>query len=210
LFKAILTKISWDNDKNDKETNQIVLRLGKLLAHLRAVVTTWETEDTQGLDYAYRLAIREDPTRAMVQLRNLARGHALSQGRNYLTLEDMPILIKVVLSTASLERVRVFELLMAYRGKLTTSQITVSLNMSNPTAKKTMAELLAIGLVTLGEIESQQGSLEKQITLKDEFDWFLSSDFQSVRNLPPYYSRKTIPDDEQGGIFLTLMPNRFF
>jgi len=44
----------------------------------------------------------------------------LSQGRNYLTLEDMPILIKVVLSTASLERVRVFELLMAYRGKLTT------------------------------------------------------------------------------------------
>ena len=201
IVQGNLTKISWDNDKNDKETNQIVLRLGKLLAHLRAVVTTWETEDTQGLDYAYRLAIREDPTRAMVQLRNLARGHALSQGRNYLTLEDMPILIKVVLSTASLERVRVFELLMAYRGKLTTSQITVSLNMSNPTAKKTMAELLAIGLVTLGEIESQQGSLEKQITLKDEFDWFLSSDFQSVRNLPPYYSRKTIPDDEQGGYF---------
>ena len=120
IVQGNLTKISWDNDKNDKETNQIVLRLGKLLAHLRAVVTTWETEDTQGLDYAYRLAIREDPTRAMVQLRNLARGHALSQGRNYLTLEDMPILIKVVLSTASLERVRVFELLMAYRGKLTT------------------------------------------------------------------------------------------
>jgi hypothetical protein len=178
-----LVKITWDHMKDDKESEKIIIRIGKILAHLRAVVATWETDDTQGLDYAYTLAIREDPTRAMTQLRNLARGHALSQGRNYLTIEDMPLLIRVAFSTASLERVMVFELLIQHRGKLTTSQITASLNTTNNTAKRTMAELVAIGLVHLGDIDSSNGSREKQITLKDKFNWFLSYDFQSVRNL---------------------------
>jgi predicted transcriptional regulator len=164
------------------------------LAHLRAVVTTWETDDTQGLDYAYTLAIREDPTRAMTQLRNLARGHALSQGRNYLTLHDLPLLIKVVLSTASLERVRVFEILLEHKGKLTTSMITKSLNTSYNTAKRTMAELIAIGLVTLGEVhvESEDNTTtQKEITLVEKFNWFLSEEFSAVRNLPPYYNEDT-------------------
>jgi hypothetical protein len=205
-----LTKVPWDNDKDDEQTNRIILKLGKLLAHLRAVVTTWETDDTQGLDYAYTLAIREDPTRAMTQLRNLARGHALSQGRNYLTLQDMPLLIKVVLSTASLERVRVFELLIEHKGKLTTSMITQSLNTSNNTAKRTMAELIAIGLVTLGEIHVESDNnvtIQKEITLVDKFNWFLTEEFSAVRNLPPYYSNENtlqnciVQDKGLGGLF---------
>jgi hypothetical protein len=47
---------------------------------LRAIVFTWETKDTQGSEYAYAMAIIEDPSRAITQLRNLARGHALSKG----------------------------------------------------------------------------------------------------------------------------------
>lgn len=200
-----LLKMSWDHDRDDKRTERIVVKLGKLLVYLRAVVTTWETDDTQGLNYAYTLATREDPLRAMIQLRNLARGRALSQGRNFLTMEDMPILFKVVFSTASLERVRVFELLISNGGKLTTSMIEASLNTSNNTAKRTMAELIAIGLVTLGEVKSDSGSNEKQITLKDEFDWFLRAEMQSVRNLPPYYSKsESDPETEKerlGGHF---------
>ena len=179
-----LTKIQWDNSGDNKETSKIIVKLSKLLAHLRALVTTYETEDTQGLDYGYNLANREDPQRAMIQLRNLARAHALSQGRNYLTLQDMPLLIKVVFSTASIERVRIFELLREHKGKLTTSQIAGSLNISNNTAKRTMAEFIAIGLVDLDEIENR----EKRITLKDKFDWFIGEEFQVVRNLLPYYS----------------------
>jgi hypothetical protein len=205
-----LIKVPWDNDKDDQETSGIIVKLGKLLAHLRAVVTTWETDDTQGLDYAYTLAIREDPTRAMTQLRNLARGHALSQGRNYLTLQDMPLLIKVVLSTASLERVRVFELLIEHKGKLTTSMITQSLNTSNNTAKRAMAELIAIGLVTLGEVrvEGEDNTVtQKEITLVEKFNWFLSEEFSAVRNLPPYYSNENtlhnciVQDKGLGGLF---------
>jgi hypothetical protein len=191
-----LQKMSWDSESEKNEESvkakKYIIKLAILLAHLRGVVPTWETDDptSQGLGYAYALAMIEDPSRAITQLRNLARGHALSQGRNYITLQDIPLLIKVVFSTASMERVRIFELLIEAGGSLTTSQITESLNTSNNTAKRTMAELRAVGLVTVNDVTGYSGSPEKQITLDSKFSWFLSQDFSSVRNLPPYYSNK--------------------
>ena len=115
-------------------TKIFIVRLGKLLAHLRGVVPTFHTDDisSQGLGYSYALSTIEDPRRAMTQLRNFGqRGHALSQGRNYMTMEDIPLLINVVFSTASKERVRIFELLIEHKGKLKTSIITASLNTSS-------------------------------------------------------------------------------
>jgi hypothetical protein len=64
------------------------------------VVPTWHTQDTQGSEYGYGIPTIEEPDRAMQQLANLAKGHALLTGRNYVTIEDLPIIIKVVLSTA--------------------------------------------------------------------------------------------------------------
>ena len=127
----------------------MIIKLAILLAHLRGVVPTWETKDTQGTDYAYTMATIEEPDRAMTQLRNLARGHALLHGRNYLTTADISLIIKVVLSTASIERVRVLDLLIENNGILTTSQITGALNTTNPTAKRTMTEFKALGLVEM-------------------------------------------------------------
>jgi predicted DNA-binding transcriptional regulator len=76
----------------------------------------------------------------------LARGHASSQGRNYITMDDLPIVIHTVFSTASLARVRVFELLLEFKGEITTSEIVESLNISDDIARRTMTELQAIGL----------------------------------------------------------------
>ncbi len=56
-------------------------------------------------------------------LGNLARGHALSQGRNYITMADMPLLANVALSTAPIYRVAVFDLLLKKNGRLETSDI---------------------------------------------------------------------------------------
>jgi predicted DNA-binding transcriptional regulator len=178
-----LVKISWNWDsKDDQDAIGIIIKLGKLLAHLRGVVPTWETRESQGLEYAYTFANIEEPDRAMVQLRNLARGHALSQGRNFLTMADIPLLINVVLSTASIERARIFNLLLEFGGTLTTSEIEQSLNVSDKTAKRTMAELKAIELISVGEVESVHGgSPELQIKLFDQFKWFLSPEFKELR-----------------------------
>lgn len=107
-------KSIWNCDKDEELARRYTIRLGQLLAHLRGVIPTLHTKDSQGSDYAYGIATIEEPDRAITQLRNLSRGHALSQGRNYVTsLQDIPILIKVVLSTASIERVTIFDILIA-------------------------------------------------------------------------------------------------
>jgi hypothetical protein len=166
----------------DRETiDRYLIKLAELLARLRAIVPTWYTRDTQGSDYGYSIAIVEEPNRAITQLRNLARGHALSQGRDYITIEDdIPLLIKVVLSTASIERSSIFDILIANDGVLSTSQICEYLNTTQPTALRTMTELKAVGLVDMYEGTGYHNR-EMKVSLKPEFNWFLTARFQELR-----------------------------
>jgi hypothetical protein len=88
-FNSDLKKMPWlnGNAKDDeiaklqlqKDAYMHIIKLGKLLARLRGVVPTWHTHDSQGSEYGSTLPTIEEPDRAMQQLANLARGHALSQ-----------------------------------------------------------------------------------------------------------------------------------
>ncbi|MPZ07467.1 MAG: hypothetical protein GEU26_13810 [Nitrososphaeraceae archaeon] len=194
-----LPKISLNSERDEELAYRIIIRLAKLLGHLRALVPTWETKDTQGSEYAYTLAKIEDPSRAITQLRNLARGHALSMGRSYITEDDIPVVIHTALSTATLERTRVFELLLENKGRLTTAQIVNFLNTTKPTALRTMVELKAIGLVDVTYHPDQYNSL-KEMSLKSEFDWFLSDKFTELRRCkektpPPERSTDILVED---------------
>jgi Mn-dependent DtxR family transcriptional regulator len=177
--QSSLSKIEWNSDKDNVDAKRYVIRLAQLLAYLRGVVSTWHTRDTQGSNYGYGMAIKEECDRAIQQLYNLARGHALSQGRNYITLEDIPLIIKVVLSTASIERVTIFDLLLAYKGTMTTTQIATSLNISQPTALRTMTELKALGLV---EMVNGDSNTPAKITLDPQFSWVFDKEFVELRN----------------------------
>lgn len=172
-------KIPFDHTNYDPKAKECIAECGMLLGPLRALVPTYETKDSgQGLDYGYRIAIVEEPRKAITLLRNLACGHALSQGRNHVTVDDMPLVIKVALSSASLERVKIFELLLKHEGTLSTSNITDELNVSRNTALRTMAEMKATGLVDLSEGGYTEATT---ITLKDDFSWFKSPEFKSLR-----------------------------
>ena len=183
-----LLKMQWDQGRDDDDALRAIIKLGLLLGPLRAYAPTWGTKDTQGTDYAYAIPKVEEPDRAIEQLRNLARGHALSQGRNYIMMEDVPITIKTVLSTASIERVNILILLLAFRGTLATPQIELSLSLHRHVAHRTMAELKAVGLVELDE--GQHDNSLKTITLASKFDWSLSPDFRKLREdfVPADYS----------------------
>jgi hypothetical protein len=173
-------KISLNHHKDEELAHRYIIRLARLLAHLRAVVPTWETRNTQGSEYAYSLANIEDPSRAITQLSNLARGHALSQGRDYIALADIPIIAHVVLSTASIERVTIFQLLISNNGNLSTQQIVGGLNTSKPTALKTMTELQAIGLVQMHGEEMEIYNSKSEIQLKPDYEWFLTNEFKEL------------------------------
>jgi hypothetical protein len=136
-----------------------ILRLADLLAPLRGVAQTWESKTAQS-DYGYTIPIIEDTARAEARLYDLARGHALSQGRNYIILEDISLLIKV--------------------------QITGSLEISKPIARRTMIELTILGLVDmwpkLGTEEEALYSEGMKVKLKDEFlDWLNTDEFRELR-----------------------------
>ena len=89
--------------------------------------------------------------------------------------EDIPIVIKTVLSTAQIERVSIFSLLLANKGKLTTSEIREYLKITEPTALRTMEELTVVGLV-----DEDEDMGVKRVTLRHEFDWFLSKEFAKL------------------------------
>lgn len=150
--------------------------------------------------YIIKLAFLLAPSRAINQLRSLAKGHALSQGRNYITIEDIYIVVHTVFSTASIERETIFELLIAHEGSLTTSQITESLNVAKPTTLRTMTELKAIGLVDVNINDSYNA--ERRIILKDEFGWFLTPEFQTCKEKSAPRKQNNFEHPYEGDKFL--------
>jgi hypothetical protein len=177
------TVVNKNNDFIDKNVLLLIIRLAILLRHLRANVPVYESKDSHGSDYAYTSVSFEEPDRAITLLKYLARAHALSQGRDRITLQDIPLLIKVVLSTASKERVILFDHLLENNGQLDTLSIKDHMIISKNTALKTMAEFYFLKLVDRIEMQNSDPEDHKsfQIILKDEFKWFLTDEFKKLR-----------------------------
>jgi hypothetical protein len=145
-----------------------------------------------GPDYDTDLPIIEDPSRAVILLRNLAIGHAVSQGRDSIGLEDVSIAIKVALSTAMYNRIKIFDLLLKNSGELTTSDITKGLRISEPTARRTMREFHALKIADISAV-TEYVSSELKITLRSEYSWFKTEEFKSLRaGLVHYGSDDTV------------------
>ena len=202
-------KIEWDSDKDDIDTIKIIAKLALLLAHIRGSVYVYKSSEHEELipiennnlnetttstinnnsltstvyseGFGHSVPIIENPSRANQQLYNLARGRALSYGRNYITKDDILLIIQVVLYTGSIERVLVLDLLIANNGTLTTSQIKKSMNISNVTAKRTMTEFKGLELVTMERVGNSSNS-EHKIRLNPEFSWFLGEEFTNLRD----------------------------
>ena len=195
-----LLKIEWDKSKDDKNAIRIIARLAILLARLRGNIYVYKSSDRDDLlipidnpntntnttvnyseGFIHNILIIENPSRANQKLYNLARGHALSHGRNYITVEDISLVIKVVLSTGSIERVLILDLLIAHKGSLTTSQITTAMRIANNTAKRTMTEFKGLELVTMERTDLNKSNSEYKITLNPKFEWFLTDEFKKLR-----------------------------
>ena len=95
-------------------------------------------------------------------------------------MQDIPIAIKVALSTAMISRVKVFDLLLKNGGELKTSDITKGLRVSEPTARRTMREFYALGIAEISAI-SGYGNAEIKITLRSEYEWFKGKEFEKLR-----------------------------
>nr|MDQ3970013.1 hypothetical protein [Thermoproteota archaeon] len=111
---------------------------------------------------------------------------------------DIPLLIKVVLSTAPLGRAIIFDLLLQHKGKLVSSDIRASLQFSRPTVLRAMTELMVLRLVD-GEQEGDYDNSPRSIELKREFRWCLTRQFKQLREgfSPMQKSRKRASSDKR-------------
>jgi hypothetical protein len=175
-----LPKVIWDDDKNDMNAIKYIAKLADLIGPLRGVAEVQDTEDSFGSSYAYSNKIIEEPWRANQQLYNLARGHALITGRNYITMDDVPLLIKVVLSTAPIARVAVFDLLLGYGGTLKTAQIKEALGINPQTVHKTMYEFELLELADVKK-DGDFTNSPLEMTLKSKYKWCLGRRFRQLR-----------------------------
>ena len=83
----------------------LALLLGYLRREGRAytpdkIVVMDSVDDEKERKYSYFTGEIEDIKRAGQVLTNLARGHALITGRDHITMEDVKIVVKTVLSTS--------------------------------------------------------------------------------------------------------------
>jgi hypothetical protein len=147
--------VVWDPSQDDPEAQKWVARCALLLAHARGVL-----EDTT-------MNI-ESPKRANHVLYNLARGHALVQGRSSVTMEDTRIVAKVAASSMPTARSKVFRaLVFAEDGKLTTGQVMRAAGIkAEETARKFMQSLARLGLV-----EYTPGESGKPGTISFALEW---------------------------------------
>ena len=96
-------------------------------------------------------------------------------------MDDVPIVVKTVLSTAIIDRVGLLRLLISNNGEaLTTGKVMSSLRVARKTALRSMTELHVIGLVDMVD-DTTGDRYKKHITLKKEFEWLLDKDFKKLR-----------------------------
>jgi hypothetical protein len=189
-----LRKIEWDFNRDDIQAKKWIVKNAILLKHLRAIAKTWGGETRTPISdpddggevsptysFNYSISQLESPERAIQILRNIARGHALAlYGRNYITLEDITVAVKTALSTALIDRIGVLRLLIEHSNDLNASRIMSALNVSKPTALRTMTELKAISLVEMYQ-EKNGRTWQNVIKLKDCFSWLRSEEFKAIR-----------------------------
>jgi DNA primase len=184
--------VTWNKNKDDKETLSISVRCAQLLARLRGVINVWKDGlGDNDMDYSYQTPVIEKPDRINQLFYNLARGHALLEGRNYISRDDLKIIIELALDSAPTIRSMLFKKLLDNNGELTTGQVEKKLNCSTPTALKEMKCLQILGLVSINIVnDGEVGNTEKRIVLKPEFNWFMSIECKKLRGV-------TITEEEQ-------------
>src|SRR3990167_5792470 len=183
LLAEYPTGIDWDKSKDPIDLLKIISRCAKLLARLRAPINVWEEKWTKDdkESYLYTEPIIEKPDRINQLLYNLARGHALAQGREQIAEDDLSIVIDVTFDSAPRIRTNLFRLLITNGGELLTNQVMASLSCSHTTAHREMEALKVLGLIEIDEGHGMTGQ-EKNMALKPEFKWFLSEEYKQLLN----------------------------
>lgn len=177
--------ISWEKEQDPLELRKMISKCAKLLAKLRGVINVWKDRSADGEEYEHNSPVIEKPDRLNQWFYNLARGHAVVAGRRNIAIQDIKFVIALTLDSCPPERSKLFRELLQNHGNLTTDQVMEKMNWSRPTALKHMKALSILGITKAFEPphDGMGRRTPDEITLIQEFRWFLSEEFEEIRKL---------------------------
>ena len=183
LWNQYPNGVDWNTAEDPDHIKTIIVRCAMLLASLRGVINVWADRDAEGQVFNHTEPIIERPRRINQLLYNLARGHALVNGRTQLNEDDAKAIIEIALNSAQKSRVQIFDALIANRGVVSTGQLEQILNRTNTTVLQEMAkfEILKIGTTRNAE-NNEVGRPEKELAINERFQWFCGDEFYRLRN----------------------------
>lgn len=161
-------EVSWDASQDPKEVVEGIARSAMLLAVMRTPIC----RDVDGLPQS------ESPHRANAVLYNLARGRALVHGRTQLSLEDLPMVIRVTLSSIPQERRKVLQALASNACQaLTVKQVEDAGVGSRHTAERVMEDLDRLGIM---KFETEGTGKAARLIIRPEWAWCMAEDFRAL------------------------------
>ena len=179
VFKGVRT-IKWEKYEDDQSLLIEIAKIAKLLASLRGVINVWEEEnhdlENPNKKLNYTMPVIEKPDRINQLLYNLARGHAVACGRRTIMDKDVVIVLKVALSSAPIDRVRLLKILIDGKDQLTADDIMNELEVSRPTALKLMKKLVLLGIAYEDDFRKKV----KGIALCQDLKWLRSERFRRL------------------------------
>jgi DNA-directed RNA polymerase specialized sigma24 family protein len=122
-------RVQWDHTTTPKPVAQTIARLAQLIAIMRTQV---EQDCPIQPESAHR---------ATAVLHNIARGHAIINGRTRLNSENLPLIARIALSSMPKERRAVLEAFAKHAGEtLSVSDVSEAASVSEGTARRIMRE----------------------------------------------------------------------
>jgi hypothetical protein len=166
--------VHWDGKKDPLVVKETIAKLAKLLAEMRSEPTREANPEHD--HHGYVPAKREKPWRAHAVLRNLARGHALLNGRTELAPEDLPCVASVAVASMPPALGRVFTALVDKAGEaLNARECKAALDVRHlETARKVMEELDQRGV---GSYERPSPGLPGTLKFHSRWSWCGTEEF---------------------------------
>jgi len=191
--------IEWNNKENDDDVCKVIVNCSRLLARLRASIQVWEDEYKN--EVLYETPLIEKPMRIVNVFLNIAKGHAITEGRNYTTKEDVVMIPKIMASTMPEDRMNAFDVFLSHFSdfvcdenqkelkELSLKEVAKIMCVSEKVARKTLKTLEVLQIIEIIRKEelfdSYQGTTHKDyFVLNKEVQIWL----KNILSVFPFFS----------------------
>jgi hypothetical protein len=165
-----LYSTKWDKEKDNPDLLDWIVSLSKFLSSLRAPIEIY-TNGYDSEEHQFKAPVKEEPERAISQLYDIARGHAILYGRNYITMDDARVVFEIALSSCPYDRYKFIELFLD-NPSFNADILSKLMNCSERNARTIMKTMEILGLGTLTSFGINQGNTGRPnlfFTLSPEF-----------------------------------------